>query len=153
MKKLFLILLVLVTFTACLGGGDAYDIKYVNQTGVDIYIKGWRWWRMHDTATDEVELDRAETTLRCIENGKTYVFSTCPGCDCERGYLDLDTVLIRFGSEREIIYGYNEAGTPAKMENYDFIPKSRFKGVDAYVFTFTREMYDAATPIDQPAEE
>ena len=148
MKKLLLIILVLVTFTACLGGGDPYDIKYVNQTGVDIYIKGWRWWRMHDTATDEVELDRSETTLRCIENGKTYVFSTCPGCDCERGYLDLDTVLIRFGSEREIIYGYKDADTPAKMENYDFIPKSRFKGVDTYVFTFTREMYDAATPIE-----
>ena len=47
----------------------------------------------------------------------------------------------------------NIAGTPTKMENYEFIPKSSFKSVDTYVFTFTPEMYDAATPINTPTEE
>ena len=148
MKKLLLALFTSVCLAACNDtGGEPLDIKYVNQSGMDVYIKGWSWHR--DT------LIRYESDLRCIKNGKTYVFHTCTDCYGERenGYLYSDTVLIRFSSERELIYGYNDAGTPTKMENYEFIPKSSFKSVDTYVFTFTPEMYEAATPIVPPAEE
>lgn len=137
MKKLGLIIFVIIFAVSCWGGGDPYDIKYVNQSGANVFIKGWA--RV---------LNSEETPFLCIENGKTFVTHTCEGCHIN-GYLDFDTVLIRFGNEREKMFTYEDAVSPTKPDSYEFIPKSSFKGVDTYVFTFTREMYDAATPIEK----
>ncbi len=143
MRKILLAIFTYVCLVACTDmGGRQLDIKYVNQSGVDVYIKGWIWFSI-DT------LIRSERDFQCIENGKTYVDHTCSGCfQAVGGYLDCDTILIRFGCEREIMYSDNDTVTPTRLDSYEFIPKSSFKGVDTYIFTFTPEMYDAATPIN-----
>ena len=152
MKRIFLICIIALIASCYRTDTESCQLKYVNESGVDIRIKGL-------IAGDSDDIFAIQ-----IPNGKTYTlspFNCFAGAELieQAGLTFCDTVYIYYGEERMMMFTndreseiFSHPSNPISGINYEYICIKKNKLYEQ-VFTFTREMYDAATPIDQPAEE
>ena len=149
-KRIFLISIIALTASCYRTDTETNLIKYVNESGVDIRIKGL------------VEGDSDEVLTIQIPDGKSYSFEPfnefAGALEVkQRGLLGCDTAYIYYGEERMMMYSnktesLRQADNPISGLGYKSVCIKKNK-LYAEEFTFTRAMYDAATPIDHPAEE
>ena len=134
----------IITIVACsVDKSTHHQTKYQNQSGVNIKLIGRR---PYSDENFEVQ----------ISNGKSWESKVelCPydaGCDFSSlGLIGCDSVCIIFNEDRVLSYIYEDKSdsNPLDWRNYK---KSYNKKTDVNtsLFTFTREMYDAATPIEK----
>ena len=151
MKRIFLIsIIALITSCYYRTDTESNQIKYVNESGVDIRIKGLVAGSSDDVLTVQ------------ISDGESYSFKPynefAGALDVkERGLWGCDTAYIYYGEERMMMYtnkieSLHQADNPISGLGYKIVCIKKNK-LYAEVFTFTREMYDAATPINTPTEE
>ena len=152
MKRIFLICIIALIASCYRTDTESCQLKYVNESGVDIRIKGL-------IAGDSDDIFAIQ-----IPNGKTYTlspFNCFAGAELieQAGLAFCDTAYIYYGEERMMMFTndreseiFSHPSNPMSGINYEYICIKKNKLYEQ-VFTFTREMYDAATPIDQPAEE
>ena len=151
MKRLFLICIIALIASCSRTDMDSNQIKYINNSGVEIRIKG-------------LSMGNDDIFTAQIPNGETYTLKPYNGFAGMSGIKDgglmfCDTAYIYYGEERMMMFTndresemFSHPSNPISGINYECICIKKNKLYEQ-VFTFTREMYDAATPIDQPAEE
>ena len=140
MKKLLLLLLAVCGLMSCENVVDyiAPEIikKYINESGVDIEI---------------IAYGKDYSHTYKIANGKSITLSF----SADRRSLTHERNYMYSADEVNVIYAGDRLGKNYDLLSYPIITEEITKRgyVHAEPFTFTYEMFQAATPINTPAEE
>ena len=136
MKKIFLLLIAIASFTACFD--DSGDKSKIIKIG---------------TYANDVDKNLSLTLYR---GGGVFKEYTIPANDkivFEGGdpFILVDSLRGVWADEREFMWGIEARQTFLSTWRYRTYIEER--AISVYTFVFTKQMYDAATPINTPAEE
>lgn len=137
MKRLFLILCTIALFISC----ENKEFVYYQETSIATYAN---------------DVDQ-ELKLTLFREGVETEKYTIPAQDkmvltitTIDQFLYIDSLHGVWGGEREFMWGKQQTQIFQSVWRYRTVIDDH---VTAYSFVFTREMYEAATPINPPAEE